>query len=196
MSETMRRQTLNARVRTHLGGTGTPHVIHRTFPEYLAADIAIASSDYFDELAADVVRFSGDPLTLLEGRSGAVPLIGSPILEQLEIPGARSRRGLREGLALFRFDGTAMVAYCRWERGQYPQYCISVLGRDLDRAQQMLDRFSAFAEGRRAITSTLFGRVAQVHSTPACAHTWARARNRVCSRTPSRNIRLRTSPFR
>ena len=55
----MRRQTLNERVRAHLGGTGVPHVIHRTFPEYLAADGAIASKEYLAELAADVLRFSG-----------------------------------------------------------------------------------------------------------------------------------------
>ena len=62
-------QTLRARIRGHLDGTEAPHVLHRTFPDYVAGDIAIAAKEYFDELAADVVRFSGDPLTLF-GRNG------------------------------------------------------------------------------------------------------------------------------
>lgn len=52
----MGRRTLDARVRAHLGGTGAPHVIRRTFPEYLAADVAIAAKEYLDELGADGVR--------------------------------------------------------------------------------------------------------------------------------------------
>ena len=52
-------QTLNARVRAHLGASAVPHVLHRTFPEYLAGDVAIASKEYLAELAADVLRFSG-----------------------------------------------------------------------------------------------------------------------------------------
>jgi len=166
----MRQQTLNSLVRRHLDGTGPPHVIHRTFPEYLAGDVAIATRDYMAKLGADVVRFSGDPLALFEVRSKAVRLVDSPILEQLEVPGERSRQGLREGLALFRFEGTPMVAYCRWESEQPQQYRITILARDLDRAQQMLDEFSAFAGDRRAITSPLFARVAGALNTRLRAH--------------------------
>ena len=50
--EPMRRQTLNGRVRAHLGGSEAPHVIHRTFPEYLAGDVAIAIKEYLNGLAA------------------------------------------------------------------------------------------------------------------------------------------------
>ena len=156
----MHRRTLNARVRAHLGGNEVPHVIHRTFPEYLAGDVAIASKEYLIGLAAEVVRFSGDPLTLFQGRSRSVQLIGSPILEQVEVPGERSRQGLREGLALFRFEGVPMIAYCRWEAAHPQHYSINILARDLNPAEHVLNDFSAFAESRRAITSALFARVA------------------------------------
>src|SRR5438105_1336133 len=127
-------QTLNARVRAHLGASEVPHVLHRTFPEYLAGDVAIASKEYFNGLAAELLHFSGDPLTLFQPRSRSVPLVGSPILEQLEVPGERSRQGLREGLVLFRLGEAPIVAYCRWEHAQPQHYRISILARDLDRA--------------------------------------------------------------
>ena len=37
----MEERSLEARVRAHLG-TATPHVVHRTFPHWQAADVAIA----------------------------------------------------------------------------------------------------------------------------------------------------------
>ena len=156
----IRRQTLNERVRAHLGGSEAPYVIHRTFPDYLAGDVAIAIKEYLNGLTAEVLRFSGDPLTLFQTQNRAVQRIAPPVLEQLEVPGERLCQGLREGLALFRFKGVPMIAYCRWEDAHPQSYSISIVARSLDGAEQVLSEFSAFAESRRAITSALFARVA------------------------------------
>src|SRR5439155_13793333 len=210
----MRGRTLNARVRAHLGGNEVPHVIHRTFPEYLAGDVAIASKEYLIGPAAEVVRFSGDPLTLFQARSRSAQLIGPPILEQIEVPGERSgqgffdhlgaeftgigaahgldftgfrggvdpltllkppvidrfgrfegydptapvfdqievdgtspRLGLREGVILFRFEDAPMFACCRRTDGMHEEYRLTIVARDLMRAQRVLN---AFLEHERA----------------------------------------------
>lgn len=152
--------TLNAYVRTHLGGTAAPQLIQRTFPGYLAADVAIASKDWLDTQGAELVHFSGDPMTLFEATSGSTPLLTSAVLEQIDVPDQRPRCGLREGLALLRFEDTPMLACCRWEAPPSEGYWVSVLGHDLDRAQRLLDAWSEFVVTRRTITSDLFARIA------------------------------------
>jgi hypothetical protein len=86
--------TLNARVRAHLGDGGALHVIQRTYLAYVAADIAIAIKEFLAERGAEVFRFSGDPLGLLDGDGAPVRLIASPVLEQIEVPSGGSRQGI------------------------------------------------------------------------------------------------------
>lgn len=121
--------------------------------------MAIVVRDFFAAYSAEVLAFSGDPLSLFEPRAKATRLIGSPVLEQIDVPGARGHQGLREGLAVFRFEDAPLVVYCRWERTQPQEYRVSVLARDVDSASRMLDAFSAFLATRRAITASLFARV-------------------------------------
>ena len=112
----MEPRTLNARVRAHLGDGDAPHVIQRAFPEYVSGDIAIAMKEFLSELGADVFRFSGDPVGLLDGDAAPVRLTASPVLQQIDVPDGGSRQGIGEGLACLCFEGTPMLVYCCRQR--------------------------------------------------------------------------------
>ena len=145
-------------------------MIQRTYPEYVAADIAIAMKEFLAQLGAEVFRFSGDPLTLLDGDAAPVRQIAPPLLQQIEVPGGSARQGIGEGLACLSYEGTPMLAYCCQQRDAPQQYHISVLAHDVAGAQQLLEAFSTFADGRRTVTSKLFGQVADSLNSRVRAH--------------------------
>lgn len=155
----MHETSLNARVRSHLGNAQTAHTVHRSFPDWQTADIAIACLEFWAERGAEVTRFAGDPLLLCDPRNDTDAPIAPPVLQQVEVPGEPSCHGLREGLALIDLDGIPAIAACRWEH-EPQRYEIVVVSVDLGAAQRLLDELTAFAEQRRPLTSSLLARVA------------------------------------
>src|SRR5439155_6572347 len=158
--------SLNARVRAHLGDGEAPNVLTHAFPQYQIANISIQTRDFFDQLGAeftgigaahglDFTGFRGgvDPLTLLKppvidrfGRfEGYDPT--APVFDQIEVDGTSPRLGLREGVILFRFEDAPMFACCRRTDGMHEEYRLTIVARDLMRAQRVLN---AFLEHERA----------------------------------------------
>ncbi|MCG8418599.1 MAG: ATP-binding protein [Proteobacteria bacterium] len=154
-------RSLNSRIRAHFGDGFDPYVLRQSFPEYQIANIAILAKAFFDGFGAEFTGIGAsrfdlsmgeefDLLTLLkpakisedgsfEGREQA-----PPSFEQIPVVATSSRLGLREGIALFRYQDEPMFAYCQHVERFEPRYDLSIVSRNVEHAHQLLDAFMQY----------------------------------------------------
>jgi hypothetical protein len=130
------------------------------FPTYQIANVSIQIRDFFIRHEA---RFTGTGLTsgfVVGGLGGAIDLLTllkpatidrfghfngcdqtAPVFEQIVVDADTTRLGLREGIALSRFEDQPMFARCMRDGHRHEEYRLTVVARDPTAAQRLLEAF-------------------------------------------------------
>lgn len=158
-------ESLNSRIRTFFGEDDSPTIVRREFPEYQIANISILIKEFFESLGAEFTDATtgsytsfdeSDLLDLLQPAKisprGSFEGIEQtpPRFDRVEVDSQSSRLGLHSGLVLFSFEDKPMYAFCRRTSDYEPKYKLSVVARDTDDAERLLQAFAEY-ENRRSI---------------------------------------------